>query len=330
MRIKLTLFLIIVFSVISCGCNGYTELNDRYIITALGVDYDKEVNMTAEIFITGDMIQAEPQRKILKAGGDTVQQAFYNLKAKLSKSPLLDHCTAVVIGEGVYGDNLKNVFEFCKKQESINLGVNFATCRNAEELLSLKSLNVAVGFDIVSAVDSFKQTSGVDFRCRHYEIESDLSNPQKIYTLPFFEIDEDTSNITASCIYNEYERLEKQGTDDSILYSVLCNKNSGDTGMFVSGEYADITFCRTVMDIKQSSESIKLSIKTKISTEKQSENFKTAVQNGVRALIEKTQVDIFGFLNRIEQKDHALFERIKGDYAKMYSDKKITIDYTVE
>ena len=330
MKRKITLFIAVLICVLLCGCNGYTELNNRYVITALGVDFNGEVTVSAEIFISGDTIKTDLKRTVVRTSAENISKAFYKLKSALSKNPFLDHCTAVVIGESVDEKVLKETFEFCKNQQSINLGIDFVLCENAEVLLKNENYNTAIGFDIASSIDSFKNNNGIDFNCKHLKIESDLSNPQKIYTLPYLETDAGGVNIHSAAIFNEFKIIKKLTKEDMILYSVLCNKNSGDTGIFLYSEYADLSYCRTVLDIKEKGDTVHLNLKTKISKKKSSENFDNALIFGINNLIKGSENDIFGFLNRIEQKDLKLYKKVKENYKNLYQSGKIKINYTVE
>ncbi len=162
--LMLTLFL--------CGCGDKPQ---EYLVTAIGVDYDKALyTVSFEAVVVNT--EAEGQQRVLLTGqGRTLIKAIDEVKKQTTQPLLLSHCGVVAVGKGISQQKLGGIMRYCKEEKDITLSIRFLKTENAAELLKTEPISsVSVGYDLMSLFDAQKQQNK-DIKNRLFEIYEQLS-----------------------------------------------------------------------------------------------------------------------------------------------------------
>ncbi len=136
-KIILSLFCVVLL----CGCSGYKEVNDGYLVTGIAFErLDGGVKITASI-----ILPQSPEGVILSAVGSDLSTALCELKKSQVNTLYFEHCGAVVLNQNIKSDALK-IFELCKTKIKIPISAKAVYCDNAEQLF----LADRTGYDIIS------------------------------------------------------------------------------------------------------------------------------------------------------------------------------------
>ena len=141
--IRAILSMIVVLCFASCSSiSGYSEPEDRYIVSAIGFDYVGGA-LEASVQIVGD----EGKENLIRSGrGENVRQAMGHIEGADSRQLEISHCALILIGDSVEKKDLSDIFEYCRKNNDITVGVKVASAHNAKELLSLED-----GYELLCA-----------------------------------------------------------------------------------------------------------------------------------------------------------------------------------
>ena len=114
---KKLLFIIII---LLTGCTKYTDLKDLTIIKSIGIEYNDNYTIYAQIY---DDIKKnnEPKTKVIEGYGKTIEDSFNNLKVKANKEIFLSHIDLLILNT-----NLKDK----QYQEIINYFIYNSELRN--------------------------------------------------------------------------------------------------------------------------------------------------------------------------------------------------------
>ena len=84
---KLLFIFIIIFLT---GCSKYTDLKDLTIIKSIGIKYEDNYTIYAQVY---DEIKknVDPKTKVIEVNGKNIKEAFDNLKNKVDKEIFLSH-----------------------------------------------------------------------------------------------------------------------------------------------------------------------------------------------------------------------------------------------
>ena len=183
MKIKLCV-LIVLCGIFLTSCSfvsGYGEPEDRYIVSTMGFDKVGDAIEVSVQMVDGEEI-------LVRTGvGESVRQAMAHLEGADEKQLEISHCAVIVIGDGIDGDRLAEIFDYCRKNSDITVGVKVTAAYNARELLSLEGVD---GYRLLGAVRDDAYGVGFTKGSRFYEIEDiRASKDQSVYHLPYFETD---------------------------------------------------------------------------------------------------------------------------------------------
>lgn len=140
MKIKNLKFLVVFLVFTLCGCSffEYTEPENRIYATALGIDKTTGgFLLTCE---TADYASATlTMGEIFTAEGESLENAFFELKTAMHKTPVFSKCPVVFVGNSIERAHLLETVLFLLNQKDFSFSVQLALSDNANGLLNTKT-----------------------------------------------------------------------------------------------------------------------------------------------------------------------------------------------
>lgn len=323
--------LILIFLCMLCGCIGYEESDSRYIVSALGFDSDGDnISVAAEVIAVGEGSAAElPETRIFTSVGKTPASAVYNLGSSLSKGLLMEHCGVVVLGSGIDRGQMKEIFEYCRKENELNLAVYMITAENATELISVKPLSaITIGYEIMGIIERSTEENGISYSNRFYEAEASVTKVVPIFSLPYFALKNNSPIMLGERIFKDNELVLQLDNEESAVYSFICNSNVGGTIRIGEAE-AKVLKSHTFFDAVRNKDDFSFLLNIKLFIKKSDNEFEAELEAAANRLIERSKEsgvgDIFGFADRIYKKNSDMWFKIKDTYEKNFASGEIKI-----
>ncbi len=141
MKIKNLKFLAVflVFTLCGCSFSRYTEPENRIYATALGIDKTTGgYLLTCE---TADYSSATLEAgEIFTAEANNLENAFFELKTAMHKTPVFYKCPVVFIGNSVSKAFIYDTVLFLLNEKEFSFSVNTVLTENANRLLNTKTI----------------------------------------------------------------------------------------------------------------------------------------------------------------------------------------------
>ena len=104
---KIAIFLLFFIT----SCTKYTDLNELSIIKSIGIAYENNYTLYAEIY---DEIKKDniPQTKIIKASGKTINKAFQNIQLMTNKDIFFSHIDLLILDINLTDNNYQEIIDF--------------------------------------------------------------------------------------------------------------------------------------------------------------------------------------------------------------------------
>ena len=105
---KKLLFIIII---LLTGCSKYTDLKHLTIIKSIGISYNNGYTIYAQIY---DEIKKDndPKTKVIESNGNTIKEAFNNLKKKVGKEIFLSHIDLLIMDKELTKNNYSETIDY--------------------------------------------------------------------------------------------------------------------------------------------------------------------------------------------------------------------------
>lgn len=300
-----------------CGCSAKEAVaaeKAEYMVTAIGLDneFSGLKFMVEAVIVNSDDLTNEKQSRLIEGSGDTVKEAYYSLTEKLTQPLMFSHTGVIVIGDGVKPYQLEELFDFCYEMDEINLAAMFLGCDNAKRLLSCKPLSsVAVGYDLMSAVQVTSEERGVVFKNLFYQSEAARNKPIKVLYLPYFTADGEDFKLEGINVIKENEKTAQLQFAEILPLSLITDSFTNGV-FFIENREIRINSAKTTYDFDFNNN---LEIVLKINI-RPTENI-AVIKGQVEELLQKYQnsgTDIFGIGNLIYSMSPKVWERVKGNY----------------
>ena len=148
---------ILVFFIILClsGCKygaDYIDPEDRYIITAIGIQKSNE-GVMAVIEAPKEIDTKQEAVKVFSASGQNIKKAIQNASDKIPGELLFSQCPVILLDRSVEGDLIDDIFDLCLSDYEISLSVQFVACENPQKILSEDTSDTSVGYTIHRTVN---------------------------------------------------------------------------------------------------------------------------------------------------------------------------------
>lgn len=192
---------------------GYSEPEEKYTVSALGFDKDGAgFSVTARV---SDDKEGGDRVKLFFGSGESVSTAMSHIKGADSKGLELSHLAAVVVGDGIGIEEMGEIFEFCRNNRDIAVGVCFAAAHSAQGLISVSEWD---GYELTGALRSGKGGSGYALGCRFYELENGRLDRKDGYRLPYFSEWDEGYTLDGLKIYTTSGETVRLDRSESAYY----------------------------------------------------------------------------------------------------------------
>ena len=104
---KIYLLLIILIT----GCTKYNDLSELTIIKSIGISYDNEYYVYAQIIDDNSDIN-KPKMQVIEGNGKKIQDAFKNIENLINKDIYLSHVDLLVLDNTLNKENYDNIIDF--------------------------------------------------------------------------------------------------------------------------------------------------------------------------------------------------------------------------
>lgn len=256
------LFFVAVFVLSLCGCKGYREADNTYIVTAIGFDGKEKIKVSVEVVTAGGSERSDdPTSEIISGEGDTPMDAVFSLNNQITKNLLFDHCAAIIIGKSLNENHLGEVLKYGNDLKELNFAVDMFVCDDANKLFKdSESVSVSRGFDITSNLKETNKEIGIDFQNKFYEVYM-AYRAKKNYNLPYIKVIEKRIVIDGQSVYNQKSEKAFLSNEDAIIYSFITNNNVGGK-IYFKDIYADISSSKCKFDKEKGEYKIELCVKS--------------------------------------------------------------------
>ena len=217
---KYSILLIIFFLLMLPSTIGLPAQTDtRAIVTGVSIDkQENEFNVALQLITPQSNLSNNENIEIVEDKGDTFYECVNNLAIKLGKVVGFEHTNIIIIGDGVKGEDLMNIFDFLFRNSKITLStIVLQSNNNAKKILETSAeLNNNSSSSIqnnLSYNDEIIETSNVASVGNFF---NDYFSFSKISIVPIIEEPEQDSGNT---------KTEGQGASNGAT-----SGSSGDSG----------------------------------------------------------------------------------------------------
>ena len=205
-RIKRLLSLLLAASVCVslCGCVPHTELNERAIVEALGIDYDGEqYKITFQYYNlsgAGSRTQIDPSKPNVltaKGTGSSVYAALKDAEFNCGRELMLGITQLIIIGRSAAEKPLKSLLSFSaafyESHPQVMLAVADST---AEDVLAVKFLEGSLSTQKLTFMFKTAEKTGYINFPSLLDTFIDLAGKRGSLCLPLLKVTEDGSDVT--------------------------------------------------------------------------------------------------------------------------------------
>jgi spore germination protein KC len=197
---------------------NHIEIDDIDIIRVLGIDKEKDQYILSGLYNeNGGVDQSVSGVKVIEARGNSLYQAYENLKEKNKKTVTLAHTSYFLIGDEAARDGINESMDFIIRDETIKTNASIYILKDMQVLKLLngtkeKDLFIHNDLDAISQkqLEQKKKNSN-----QILKIQSKLENPDSTVLVPYLFFDNEYLYIKG---YSVFEKGK--------LYSYLDNKES--------------------------------------------------------------------------------------------------------
>lgn len=186
----------VIFSISFVGCSSITEIDQRTIVHAVGIDKNEEgYEVSLQIFSPSGQGSDTPidvsksNTKVVSAVGETIYDGVKNCEYLLGGDIFLGHNKFIIFGSSLYQEDMWELLQWFYKENENYLGVTVGYAENsAKEVLDVKlddgTSSVENMERIYEYAVSSAKTSGGDLLV----LFNSLSQTQKSGLLPVFSV----------------------------------------------------------------------------------------------------------------------------------------------
>ncbi|MBR4909748.1 MAG: hypothetical protein IKZ47_00290 [Clostridia bacterium] len=209
-----------------CGCSGYRETDNEYIISAIAFKNSGGGFLAyAEVLDIGSDSDST-ENKIFKARGDTPYKAVNALIYMLPKNAVFDHCAVAITENNIYGEDLKSVFDYLFDAKNLNLGIYMYNTAGVDDIFSCKAQELSVGYDIMAIQTNIEKTTGIPFKNKYYEVLSRIEASDG-FCLPLLSAEDKRPVISGQTVYAHMLPALTLSEDEAVLFNLLFSGSSG-------------------------------------------------------------------------------------------------------
>lgn len=154
---KKIIFILFLFTT---GCMKYTDLSDLQIIKSIGISYNSNYTLYAEIY---DEIKKdnEPKTKIISASGKTIDEAFKNISLISNKEIFLSHIDLLILSCELKENNYQEIIKYFINSKELRNDFLCIFSENINDLLNNSRYDEIE--EIIKSNNEVKKTINISF-----------------------------------------------------------------------------------------------------------------------------------------------------------------------
>lgn len=362
-KIKMTLIIVLLLPIYLCGCWNKTDLNDRSIISGIGIDRnDEKIELTIQTIVSEEVTAGEGSSKngsspkdIVLTSGETVFDAVRNFTLNSGKKGMWSHCEVIIIGSDCAKKGINEVLDFLSRDHEVRFRTwVLISKKTARDILSSNVIfedNVSFGIsELLKSSDSTSYVHSVDL----LHLGEHLLNQDGVALLPVIDIDKKNNALIldGSAIIKNYKLID--WLDKTLTRGYLWI--SGDVKSGVVNVEMDET--KHGIEIMSYDKKIKVSFDNNIPIINITLNVKASmgdvddlighitseyltslenetakvIKNEVESVIDKAQnisTDFLGFSSLVNRKNHNKWKNIRNDWNLIFPEVKTKVEVNV-
>jgi len=354
--------LIILCSLFLVGCQNYRELNNTAIVSAIGIDTDDNGYKVSVQIVNTEKNSNEQENLnnpiVYSSNGKNISDALNNINLKSPNILYLGHLQVVLISEKIAKMGINDFTDYFLRNNEINKNFTILISKDntPEEVLNVPTslVNFPRG-NILGSIEVSSTLSGASNNIKFTNFINDLKskgiNPvmSSIKIVESEEKNKKNLQISDMAIFNKDKLVGYINKDEIIGYNFItnnidntiinikCNKNRN-----MSIKLKNIN-TKTTFKLKNNNPNIIINVNSKANIEETNcdldlKNIKEKTESEIKYLINTTinkikqnyHIDIFGFGNKIYQKNPNYFKSIENNWNEIFSNLDIVINVNTD
>ena len=314
-----------------CGCSfkvNSLEKGLEALVSAIGFNQQGDVFSIYIETVTVNSESSEADKKLTRTEGNgkNLADAYNDACRKTVRPFMFSHCAVAILGDGITAKRTREICRFLYNKDEINLALRFLYTDSPKELLSCETVaSVAVGYDLVDALDRQSDYSGTIFKNRFYEVEAVRKKAINIFTLPEFTVKNKAYEKTGSVIFRNDEPIMWLDEEETFIYSIAAGTQRNGTVLLNGKEYS----IKKLETEHKFSMDKRLQTKLDINIELKGDGRpKSDIAASVSELFINSKLkgaDIFLFGEIIEKKEAKIWKQIEHDYYTIYKNSQLAV-----
>lgn len=347
---KATLICLLGLSLFLSGCMGKTNLNERAVVSAVGVDFkDGEYEIALEIFDGKgqDEGQSAEKAKVITARGRSVSEAVENAGISLGRSVFLGQNRVVLIGKGLAERGVSGVLTyFDEGGVTLKSSPVAVTDGTAVGLLN-KAQAVGVTSEKLLEILENCEKNGIAPNVLIYEFERDSYFPFDSAVMPIVSLqggdERDEVTVSGSAVFKGQKMvcdLSREETRGYLWISGKIRKTAIQLPLGEESTALGIERARVKISPEFSGGSQRFRVEIRAEATKKAPNradlqrlCEAEIEKECRAATERALfqngADIFGLSRKIWRKTPDEFRKIRGREAEALSEAEFLFEVKV-
>ena len=212
------------------GCYDYSEINDLAIVSAIGIDYDKEFNLTFEIL--NDKSSENPQNPkgyTINGNGPTLAQAFNNITLKISKVPYYYHIKAIIVDEETAKNHMQEFVDYFVRAFDIRNEFYLTVCVECKSSDIINSSNEDTPV-IADSLSMLIQTSNYNYNAAYSkpfeDVMEKMVNDKTDAITSAISLKNNKISIAGLAVFHDYKYTYLLESKDSTFLNLLLEEKS--------------------------------------------------------------------------------------------------------
>ncbi len=165
MKRRFAFILILWIPLLLCGCYDYREINDTAMVSGIAIDIgdNSAYTVSVEIIQPSDSESSTPKSKVLKEGGNSVEDCLKRLVNAATKQLQFSHCKLILFSDDVVKKGISELVDYFIRDPEYrgDLFLAVVSQSKASEMLSTgeKEKRVA-SYDFAKVIENSYQETG--------------------------------------------------------------------------------------------------------------------------------------------------------------------------
>lgn len=229
---KKLVILLLVIPFLITGCFDYKEVDKLAFVTAIGIDYDTEYELTFEV-LTGQNYDSESGKITpftVSSTGKTIAEAFASIPLKVATLPNFFHLKALVISKEAAQKGTKDLLDYLTRNPSIsnNFYLLLTEDDKAKDILKMEpDSGESVANTLSDLIEYSYKTQNIIFTKTFTDNLTTYSTFGMDTTITTIKKEDDkTLKITGISLFQNSKYIISLDKENSSLLASLINKES--------------------------------------------------------------------------------------------------------